>query len=83
MLKNKVTLRSIEENDEVVWNQINETTKSKSAGTYTLPFSSKENKWGKSSLGAFTENVFDEDYEESYGYPQPGRTAYAGMTVRF
>lgn len=64
MLKNKVTLRSIKENDEVVWNQINETTKSKSAGTYTIPFSSKENKWGKSSLGAFTENVFDEDYEE-------------------
>jgi outer membrane cobalamin receptor len=32
-------------------------------------------------LGA--DNLLDEDYEESYGYPQPGRTAYAGLRVKF
>jgi len=64
MSKNKVTLKSIRENDEVVWNSINETTIAKSAGTYTIPFSSKENKWNKSTLGAFTEDVIDFEYEE-------------------
>lgn len=29
------------------------------------------------------ENLFDQDYEESYGFPQAGRTAYAGMKIRF
>ena len=28
-------------------------------------------------------NLFDEDYEESYGFPQTGRTAYAGMKLTF
>jgi outer membrane cobalamin receptor len=28
-------------------------------------------------------NLFDEDYEQSYGLPQPGRTLYAGATYRF
>ncbi|WP_320040831.1 TonB-dependent receptor [uncultured Desulfobacter sp.] len=28
-------------------------------------------------------NLFDEDYEESYGFPQAGRTTYAGMKIRF
>jgi len=32
-------------------------------------------------LGA--ENLLDEDYEESYGLPQPGRTLYAGVEYRF
>lgn len=29
------------------------------------------------------DNLFDENYMESYGFPQPGRTAYAGIRVRF
>ena len=29
------------------------------------------------------DNLFDENYEESYGFPQAGRTAYAGMKIRF
>jgi outer membrane receptor protein involved in Fe transport len=32
-------------------------------------------------LGA--DNLFDEDYEQSYGLPQAGRTLYAGMEYRF
>ncbi len=32
-------------------------------------------------LGA--DNLFDEEYEESYGLHQAGRTAYAGVQVRF
>lgn len=32
-------------------------------------------------LGA--DNVFDQDYEESYGYPAPGRIIYAGLEARF
>ncbi len=28
-------------------------------------------------------NLFDEDYEQSYGLPQPGRTLYAGAEYRF
>lgn len=29
------------------------------------------------------DNLFDEDYEESNEFPQAGRTAYAGVRVRF
>lgn len=32
-------------------------------------------------LGA--DNLLDENYEESYGFPQPGRTAYAGIRLKF
>ncbi len=32
-------------------------------------------------LGA--DNLFDELYEESYGYPQTGRTVYAGLRMKF
>lgn len=32
---------------------------------------------------AGADNILDENYEESYGYPQAGRTAYAGMKVAF
>jgi len=28
-------------------------------------------------------NLFDEDYEQSYGYPQPGRNVYGGVSYRF
>jgi outer membrane cobalamin receptor len=34
-------------------------------------------------LYAGVENLFDEDYEESYGLPQPGRVLYAGVEYRF
>ncbi|BBO85720.1 TonB-dependent receptor [Desulfosarcina ovata subsp. sediminis] len=29
------------------------------------------------------DNLFDEDYEESYGLPQPGQTVYGGVEYRF
>lgn len=32
---------------------------------------------------AGADNLFDEDYEESYGLPQPGRTIYGGIEYRF
>jgi len=32
---------------------------------------------------AGVDNLFDENYEESYGFPQAGRTAYLGMRVKF
>lgn len=35
------------------------------------------------SVYAGIRNLFDEYYEESYGYPREGRTAYAGLRMRF
>jgi vitamin B12 transporter len=35
------------------------------------------------SVFAGAENLFDENYEESYGLPQPGRTIYGGAEYRF
>jgi len=32
---------------------------------------------------AGVDNLFDEDYEESYGLPQPGRILYTGLVYRF
>ena len=32
---------------------------------------------------AGVDNLFDEDYEESYGLPQPGRLLYTGLVYRF
>lgn len=32
---------------------------------------------------AGVDNILDENYEESYGFPQAGRTAYIGMRVKF
>ncbi len=32
---------------------------------------------------AGVDNLLDENYEESYGFPQAGRTAYVGMKVKF
>lgn len=32
---------------------------------------------------AGVDNLFDEDYEESYGLPQPGRMFYGGLEYRF
>ena len=29
------------------------------------------------------DNLFDKDYEQSYGFPQPGRTLYGGVEYRF
>jgi outer membrane cobalamin receptor len=29
------------------------------------------------------DNLFDENYEESYGFSQAGRTGYAGVRVKF
>ncbi len=35
------------------------------------------------SLYAGVNNLFDEDYEESYGFPRPGRTLYCGFDYAF
>jgi outer membrane receptor protein involved in Fe transport len=35
------------------------------------------------SLYAGADNLLDEEYEESYLLPQPGRTLYAGMEYLF
>ena len=35
------------------------------------------------SLYAGADNLFDEEYEQSYGLSQPGRTLYAGVEYRF
>lgn len=35
------------------------------------------------SLYVGANNLFDKDYEQSYGLPQPGRTLYAGAEYRF
>ena len=37
----------------------------------------------KFSVYIGADNLFDENYQESYGFPQPGRTAYAGLSFRF
>ena len=29
------------------------------------------------------QNLFDENYEQSYGFPQAGRTAYTGLKLTF
>ncbi len=44
-----------------------------------------EQKLYKDILSVFigADNLFDENYEESYGYPREGRTAYLGMTAKF
>ncbi len=41
--------------------------------------------FGTSGFQAYigAENLFDENYEESYGLPQPGRTLYAGAEYSF
>ncbi|MBI5117310.1 TonB-dependent receptor [Candidatus Poribacteria bacterium] len=38
---------------------------------------------GLLNLYVGVDNAFDEDYEESYGFPSPGRFIYAGGEVRF
>ena len=44
-----------------------------------------EQKLYKENFSAYlgVDNLLDEDYEESYGYPQYGRTAYAGLRIKF
>ena len=64
MSKDKVNLKDLRESDYMVWSPINETTRTYSSGEFPLPFSSKKNKWNKTSLGPFTEEMYDEDYEE-------------------
>lgn len=36
---------------------------------------------GRLNLYIGADNIFDEDYEESYGFPQPGRFIYGGIKV--
>jgi len=39
--------------------------------------------WDPLHLHVGVDNVFDENYEESYGFPREGRTFYAGMKATF
>ena len=52
---------------------------------YTIVNLNLEQKVYKETLSIFmgVTNLLDEDYEESYALPQAGRTAYAGLKVRF
>lgn len=43
---------------------------------------SKEFWSGQAELYGRIENVFDEDYEHSFGFPEPGRAAYVGFKVK-
>ncbi|HOP47003.1 MAG TPA: TonB-dependent receptor [Desulfobacteraceae bacterium] len=38
---------------------------------------------GKFNLFAGADNLFDKNYEQSYGYPQPGRVIYGGIEFSF
>ncbi len=38
---------------------------------------------GQADVYAGVENLFDEDYETSYGFPQPGRFLYTGINLRY
>lgn len=38
---------------------------------------------GAIDLYVGVDNVFDEDYQQSYAYTQPGRTFYGGVTWKF
>lgn len=53
-------------------------------GDYTL-VNIKLNQTLKKQLDIYVgvDNLFDRDYEESYGFPRPGRTVYAGAEFRF
>jgi vitamin B12 transporter len=52
---------------------------------YTLVNVKLEQKVYKDTLSVFlgVNNLTDENYEESYGLPQAGRTGYAGLRMRF
>lgn len=43
---------------------------------YTLPSQAAD-------IYVGVENLFDEDYETSYGFPQPGRFLYTGLNIRW
>jgi outer membrane cobalamin receptor len=38
---------------------------------------------GRTGLYLGVDNLFDEDYEESFGFPQAGRTVYGGAKISF
>ena len=38
---------------------------------------------GKAQLFGRVENILDEDYEHSFGFPEPGRSAYVGLRAKF
>ncbi len=44
-----------------------------------------EQQWPKTNFFVYVgvDNLLDENYEESFGLPQPGRTGYAGVKMRF
>ena len=38
---------------------------------------------GQAQIYGRVENVLDENYEHSFGFPEPGRAAYAGLKAKF
>jgi outer membrane cobalamin receptor len=64
------------DNDDIEKKQLNDFTVVNLKLTQKIPSTTLE-------LFTGVNNLFDEDYEESYGLPQPGRTLYAGMVYRF
>lgn len=42
-----------------------------------------ENSWSKWDVLLAINNILDEDYQESYGYPMPGVTAMGGLKITF
>lgn len=38
---------------------------------------------GQVQLFGRLENLLDEDYEHSFGFPEPGRSAFVGLRAKF
>lgn len=57
----------------------------KALGDFTVVNFKLDQAIGASDLSVYAgaDNLFDENYEESYGLPQPGRTLYAGVEYHF
>ncbi|MDD2465699.1 MAG: TonB-dependent receptor [Desulfobulbus sp.] len=64
------------DNDDIEKKQLNDFTLVNFKLTQKIPSTTFE-------VYAGVNNIFDEDYEESYGLPQPGCTLYTGLVYRF
>jgi len=64
------------DNDDIEKKQLNDFTLVNFKLTQKIPTTTFE-------VYAGVDNLFDEDYEESYGLPQPGRLLYTGLVYRF
>ncbi|MCP3875116.1 MAG: TonB-dependent receptor [Desulfobacteraceae bacterium] len=64
---------------------IEDLARKKKLNDYTLVNVKLTQKIFKDTLTVYVgaENIFDENYEQSYGLPQPGRVIYSGAEIRF